>query len=87
VKTTVKLLIILVRHLVDDHDELWDYEKTYQNALRRMEELGQFRSFSISEEEIIDCKFCDKYFDSLDVLWLIMRNISAKMWKSQMEFI
>ena len=68
-KKTEKLLIILVRHLVNDHDELWDYEKTYENALKRikidknlLEELGQFRNFSISEGEIIECKFCDKYF-------------------------
>ena len=46
----------LVRHLVNEHDELWDYEKTYENALKRikidenlLKELGQFRNFSISE--------------------------------------
>ena len=44
-KTTVKLLIILVRHLVNDHDEPWDYEKTYENAFRRIGELGQFINF------------------------------------------
>ena len=39
VKTTVKLLISLVGHLVNDHDELWGYEKTDENALRRIVEL------------------------------------------------
>ena len=40
----------LVRHLVNDHDDLWDYEKNYENALKRikidenlLEELGQYR--------------------------------------------
>ena len=37
-KTTVKL-ISLVGHLVNDHDELWGYEKTYENALRQIVEL------------------------------------------------
>ena len=39
----------LVRHLVNDHDDLWDYKKTYENALKRIkidEKLGKFTMVS-----------------------------------------
>ena len=65
----------LVKHLVNEHDELWDYQKTYPEALKRikidgelLEELRICRNFSIHEGENLECKFCGKYFDNLDIL-------------------
>ena len=65
----------LVRHLVNNHDALWDYEKPYEESLKQikidenfLEELRDFRNVSISEGERIECKFCIKHFDDLDLI-------------------
>ena len=66
----------LVRHLCNEHDELWDYEKTYKEALKRIKvDLSILREISesqtihfVEEGGEIECRFCGKHFSDLDGL-------------------
>ena len=64
----------LVRHLVENHDELWDYEKPAEESLKSIKLdkkvlKGLIRSdLKIKERGTIECKFCGKRFGTLDAI-------------------
>ena len=62
----------LVRHLVENHDELWDYEKPAKESLKSikldkkvLKELIRSES-KLKERGTIKCKFCGENFRTLD---------------------
>ena len=56
----------LVRHLVNNHDELWDYEKPAEESLKRIKLDKKVLKDLIGTDLVaegmgsIDCKFCRK---------------------------
>jgi len=83
----------LVRHLVNEHDELWDYNRIYEESLRTikldkevMDEL--VRDIVMCEEgsygrkqegENIKCNSCGKYFRNLDTLLTHMMAVHEEV--------
>ena len=63
-----------MRHLVNNHDELWDYEKPAEESLKRIKLDKKVLKVLIGTDLVvegmgsIDCKFCRKTFRTLDEL-------------------
>ena len=60
----------LLRHVVNEHDETWDYDKMYEEVLDRIGE-GIIQVEDVcerQEDEDIKCESCGKYFVKLDTL-------------------
>ena len=66
----------LVKHMVNDHDQLWDYGKQAEESLRRIkldkkilkDLIGGDHSDSVEGGGSIKCRFCVKRFGILDGL-------------------
>ena len=61
----------LVRHLANDHDETWDYEKPAEESLKCLKLDKKLLKVLIASDVVtevgsIECKFCRKKFRTLD---------------------